>query len=311
MLDVRPIAYVVPVAEQEFASLTPVVTIANYGTVQVSVSGNVYIYRESTGLKIYTSELRHSILAAGATTDVAALTPWSPPAPADDDYFIMCDIAVVATVPHQPGAQISILGPYHFDIKPVGMGPAPAAHHATHEQGGSDPILVGDLGTSELDPTKVLAPDGAGGLTWIYPPSAPLIESLPTAEMDDTLALMPDGAGGVVWGTVASPNPDETTQTLTDGANIDWDLALGGAADVTLAGNRTMNAPTNMVDGARYRLKIIQDGTGTRLLTWNAVFRFPAAVAPCLSAAPGNIDIITLDCDGTHLDCTGMTNALA
>jgi hypothetical protein len=313
MLDVRPVAYVIPVAEQEFASLTPVVTIANYGTVPASISGHVYIYRESTGLKLYTSELRFTVLAAGATADVAALSPWSPPAPADDDYFIMCDIAVVANVTHQPQAQVSIIGPYRFDIKPVGMGPAPAAHGVTHALGGSDELEVEDLATDELIDTKYLRADGIGGLVFDVPAvGAAAVEDLTTTENDTDLRLAPDGTGGVEWSTGgAAVNPDETPQTLTDQANIDWDLSLGGAAKVTLAGDRTLNAPTNMVDGARYRLKIIQDGTGTRLLTWNAVFRFPAAVAPCLSAAPGNIDIITFDCDGTHIDCTGMTSALA
>jgi len=281
MLDVRPIAYVVPVAEQEFASLTPVVTLANYGTVQVSVSGNVYIYRESTGLKIYTSELRHSILAAGATTDVAALTPWSPPAPADDDYFIMCDIAVVATVPHQPGAQISILGPYHFDIKPVGMGPAPAAHGVTHAKGGSDELEVEDLATDELVDTKFLRADGLGGLVF------------------DT----PAGGGGIPT--------SEVPQVLTDQAAIDWDLALGGAATVTLGGNRTLNAPTNMINGAHYSLRVIQDGTGTRLITWDAAYRFPGGVEPALSAAINNEDILLWSCNGTNMDCVGMVSAVS
>jgi hypothetical protein len=66
-----------------------------------------------------------------------------------------------------------------------------------------------------------------------------------------------------------------------------------------------------MVSGARYRLKVIQDGTGTRLLTWNAIYRFPGGVHPCLSAAVNNIDILTFDCDGTYMDCTGMVSALS
>jgi hypothetical protein len=160
------------------------------------------------------------------------------------------------------------------------MGPSPAAHAPTHEDGGSDPLYVENQPTTETDATLVLAPDGAGGVEF-------------RAEA---------GGGGTL---------SETPQTLTDQAYIDWDLALGGAAEVTLAGDRTMNAPTHMVDGSRPRLKVIQDGTGTRLITWDAVYRFPAGVDPCLSAAPNNIDILIFDCDGTHLDCVSMVNALA
>jgi FlaG/FlaF family flagellin (archaellin) len=110
---------------------------------------------------------------------------------------------------------------------------------------------------------------------------------------------------------VAATVLESKPQTLADQANIDWDLTLGGAAQVTLGGDRTLNAPTNMVNGARYRLKVIQDGTGTRLLTWNAIYRFPGGVDPCLTAAINCIDILIFDCDGTHMDCVSMVNALA
>jgi hypothetical protein len=362
MLIVRPQSYIVPIAEQEFASLTPRVLIVNSGTVGALVTGHCHIYRESTGLRLYTSELAISTIPAGTSLAVSALTPWSPPAPADDDYFIMCDITATSVAPHEPPGIIEQLGPYSFDIKPIGMGPAPAAHGVTHEQGGSDPVLVGDLGTAELDTTKVLAPDGTGGLTWILPPSAPLVESLPTAEMDDTLVLAPDGAGGVEFraeagavGNIESlPTaemddalvlaPDGAggvefrteaggvtdhgaltglsdndhpqyqrvlVQTLTDGANIDWDLNAGGQAKITLGGNRTLNNPSNMVAGAVYSLRVIQDGTGTRLITWGNAYLFPGAVKPALTAAPNTTDVMIFLCDGTSMFCIGMTSALA
>ncbi|MBM6672186.1 hypothetical protein H6B14_15755, partial [Phocaeicola coprophilus] len=51
-------------------------------------------------------------------------------------------------------------------------------------------------------------------------------------------------------------------QTLTDASTVAWDMSLGFNAKVTLAGNRTLGAPTNPVEGQTYRLRIIQDGTG-------------------------------------------------
>ena len=44
---------------------------------------------------------------------------------------------------------------------------APAAHASAHEAGGSDPLEVADLGTAELNAALVLAPDGAGGVSWV------------------------------------------------------------------------------------------------------------------------------------------------
>ena len=63
------------------------------------------------------------------------------------------------------------------------------------------------------------------------------------------------------------------TVTLTDGATISWDTAAAPVAKVTLGGNRTMAAPTNLKDGAFYSLYIIQDATGSRTLSWNSVDR--------------------------------------
>lgn len=90
-------------------------------------------------------------------------------------------------------------------------------------------------------------------------------------------------------------------QALTDGATISWNVASGAFASVTLGGNRTMAAPTNLQAGASYALKITQDGTGSRTLTWNSVFKWPGGVAPTLSTAAGAVDLVTFVCDGTNL----------
>jgi len=91
-------------------------------------------------------------------------------------------------------------------------------------------------------------------------------------------------------------------QTLTDGATINWDVALGRVATVTLgATGRTMAAPTNLKVGT-YILRVYQDGTGSRTITtWNAVFKWTAAVAPVLSTGANKLDIITFFSDGTNL----------
>lgn len=97
----------------------------------------------------------------------------------------------------------------------------------------------------------------------------------------------------------ATQNFDATT--LIDAATINWDASANQVCKVTLAGNRTMAAPTNLKDGATYILTIIQDATGTRTITWNSVFKWPAGTAPTLSTANGAIDIITFVSDGTNL----------
>jgi hypothetical protein len=60
---------------------------------------------------------------------------------------------------------------------------------------------------------------------------------------------------------------------LTDAATIAIDASRSNAMKVTLAGNRAMGAPTNPQNGQRIHFTIVQDGTGGRTLTWNAVFK--------------------------------------
>lgn len=77
-------------------------------------------------------------------------------------------------------------------------------------------------------------------------------------------------SAGLAWA-----NNGGTLQTLTDVANIAWDMSLGDDASVTLGGPRTLTAPGNEVVGQRGYLDVIQDATGSRTLTWNAAYKFP------------------------------------
>ena len=98
----------------------------------------------------------------------------------------------------------------------------------------------------------------------------------------------------------ATQNFDATT--LTDGASIDWDASANQVTSVTLAGDRTFNAPTNMKDGGVYVLSLIQDGTGTRLIsTWNAVYKFAAGTAPTLTTTASARDVLVFLSDGTSM----------
>lgn len=117
------------------------------------------------------------------------------------------------------------------------------------------------------------------------------------------VVLMDDGIQFHIIGNGANApltNPAYTDQTLTDGASVSWNVALGGIATLTLAGNRTMAAPTNLKKGV-YILHVIQDATGSRTITWNAVFKWQSAVAPVLSTGANKRDIISFVCDGTNL----------
>jgi hypothetical protein len=87
--------------------------------------------------------------------------------------------------------------------------------------------------------------------------------------------------------------------TLTDAANISWDVSTSQKAKVTLGGNRTMNAVTNAVEGTTYLLWVIQDGTGTRTITWTTTgagsFDFGAAGTPVLTTTINKADLLVFE----------------
>lgn len=80
---------------------------------------------------------------------------------------------------------------------------------------------------------------------------------------------------------------------LTDGATITIDAQMGTVFTVTLGGNRTFAAPTNPSTNQLIILRVKQDGTGTRTITWNAVFAFSTGLpAPTLTTTAGRTDIL-------------------
>lgn len=102
------------------------------------------------------------------------------------------------------------------------------------------------------------------------------------------------------------PNEWTATQnfneaTLSDGANISWDASVNQTATVTLAGNRTLDNPTNLVAGATYIIRIVQDGTGSRTLAYGSAFEWPAGTTPTLSTDAAAVDIISFYTDGTTI----------
>lgn len=81
-----------------------------------------------------------------------------------------------------------------------------------------------------------------------------------------------------------------TYQTVTEAPTTVIDWHSGNSQKLTLTGNRVMGVPANPADGAGIDLLVIQDGTGSRTLTWSTIFLFENGLAPTLGTAPGSID---------------------
>jgi len=80
--------------------------------------------------------------------------------------------------------------------------------------------------------------------------------------------------------------------TLTDATSITSDFAKGNNFLVTLGGNRTLAAPSNAVAGQSGSIYVIQDGTGSRTLAYNAAWQFVSATVPTLSTGAGDVDML-------------------
>ena len=103
-----------------------------------------------------------------------------------------------------------------------------------------------------------------------------------------------------------------TEDTLTDQSTIAWDVIASPVAKVTLAGNRTIAAPsgTTPAAGQFVSLLIIQDGTGSRTITWNAVYEFASDTAPTLTTTANLGDIFIFRYNGSKWLEVGRNLAL-
>ena len=79
---------------------------------------------------------------------------------------------------------------------------------------------------------------------------------------------------------------------LTDAATIAIDFEDAQNFSVTLAGNRTLGLPSNIIAGQTGSIFVTQDGTGSRTLSYDAIWDFAGGTAPTLTTTASAIDRI-------------------
>jgi hypothetical protein len=121
------------------------------------------------------------------------------------------------------------------------------------------------------------------------------ISTLGTSAASKTLTA---DANGLTKITGAVLNVEDT---LTDASTISWDVIASPVAKVTLGANRTLAAPsgTSPAAGQFIALTVIQDGTGSRTLTWNATYEFTADTAPTLTTTANKGDLFIFKYNGS------------
>jgi len=97
--------------------------------------------------------------------------------------------------------------------------------------------------------------------------------------------------------------------TLTDGATITPDFGANQNFTVTLGGNRTLANPTNKVVGQTGSIFIVQDGTGSRTLSYGTDYEFAGGTAPTLTTTASAVDRIDyIIRSSTSIQCVFTAN---
>ena len=109
---------------------------------------------------------------------------------------------------------------------------------------------------------------------------------------------------------ITSAKLNYSEATLTDQATVTWDASTQDVCKLTLGGNRTLAAPTNNTTGQFISILVIQDGTGSRTLTWNAVFEFASDTAPTLTTTASLGDVFVFRYNGSKWLEVGRNQAL-
>jgi hypothetical protein len=190
----------------------------------------------------------------------------------------------------------------------------------TPQLGGDLDVGTHSIITSVEDGDITIAPDGAGivsivsdlevgygtGTAAITSAGAHNLDLVTNSGTDSGLIRIVDGANGNIQiepnGTgksvVSAINYNEgAIHTVTYASTITPNVTNGNVQTVTLTGNVTFNAFASPVAGQSLTLKVVQDATGSRLLTSTMKF---AGASKTLSTAANSIDIISVYYDGTN-----------
>lgn len=98
--------------------------------------------------------------------------------------------------------------------------------------------------------------------------------------------------------TIIKPTFNGSIQALTtdsDGATVTFDLSASNIHSVVLAGNRTL-ALSNVSVGQAFVIRLIQDGSGSRTVTWFGTIKWPNGNAPTLSTGVNKTDVLGFIC---------------
>ena len=103
-----------------------------------------------------------------------------------------------------------------------------------------------------------------------------------------------DGAYMSLAATAVNPEA-----TLSDASTVSWNGLTSPVAKVTLGGNRTLGAASGVITGQFLSILFIQDGTGSRTISFNAAYEHTGDVAPVLTTTANKGDLFVYRYNGS------------
>ena len=123
----------------------------------------------------------------------------------------------------------------------------------------------------------------------------------------DGTSILEINDGAYARFTAAAVAPEAT---LTDASTVTINALTQSVSKVTLGGNRTIGLASGGVSGAFISLLVIQDGTGSRTVSWNAAYEFAADTAPTLTTTANKGDLFVFRYNGAKWLEVGRNLAL-
>lgn len=159
--------------------------------------------------------------------------------------------------------------------------------------GAFDVTLAPGVGVTIVGGTKV----NAATCTWrVVIMSSTEVSIYAVASRLDTTDVVRKSVSSLL--TSQSRASYTSTQTITATGTFTFDPTTNGQVQrvaVTGVSTITMGAPTNIVEGAMYKIILVAGDTSVRTVAWNSAYKWPAAtaLATSLSATVGAWDTLT------------------
>jgi hypothetical protein len=171
----------------------------------------------------------------------------------------------------------------------------------------SGDVTMTNAGVVSIADDVVSSAELADACTAVTSFTAPLIEGSTSVQTplieytdgDDAITIADGGLCTFPQLTTFSKAIKPGLKADTDGATVTFDLNEPNMHTVTLGGNRTF-AISNETAGQRFIIRVLQDGTGSRLVsTWFSTIKWAGGSAPTLTTTANKADVFGFIVTGT------------